>query len=189
MQFQIKEDSQIGYYVDQFLLGQDKMKIDIIHAGIIDAERLLEFYKNILSETLPFIMRNSVPTLEQERQFIQNHDGENSVILLAVDNDKVIGSCNFRVGGHPQLSHTCFLIGIAVAKNYRGLGVGTKLLTSAENWCIDKSIHRLDFEVVDGNPAIFFYEKLGYQIEGRKRKAIKVQDKFKDLLIMAKVLA
>jgi ribosomal protein S18 acetylase RimI-like enzyme len=164
------------------------MKIDIISASIIDAEGLLDFYKNILSENLSFIMSNPVPTLEQEKQFIRNHDGESSVILLAVDNGQVVGMCNFRVGGHHQFAQTCFLIGISVAKKYRRLGVGTKLLTSVENWCKGKSIRRLDFEVVDGNPAVFFYEKFGYQIEGRKREAIKVQDEFKDSLIMAKLL-
>lgn len=165
------------------------MKIDIIPATINDAERLLIFYGNLLSEGLPYIMNNPVPTLEQEIQFIKNHDGKNSLILLAVSNNEVVGMCNFRIGSHQQLSHTCFLIGISVAKHFRRRGVGKKLLSAVEDWCIDRSIYRLDFEVVDGNPAVIFYENLGYQIEGRKHKAIKVQNEFKDLLIMAKLLA
>lgn len=54
---------------------------------------------------------------------------------------------------------------------------------------VDRSIRWIDFEVVDGNPAVAFYESLGYQIEGRKRGAIKVNDDLKDLLIMAKLMA
>jgi RimJ/RimL family protein N-acetyltransferase len=165
------------------------MKIDIIPATINDAERLLNFYENLLSEHLPFIMNNPTPTLEQEIQFIKNHDGKASWILLAVNNKEVVGMCNFRIGSHHQLSHTCSLIGIAIAKDFRRLGIGTKLLTAVEDWCKANSIYRLDFEVVEGNPAIAFYQNLGYQIEGRKRSAIKIGNELKDFIIMAKLLA
>jgi GNAT superfamily N-acetyltransferase len=165
------------------------MKIDIMPATIADAERLQNFYKNLLSENLPFIMDNPLPTLEQEIEFIKYHDGNNSLILLAVNNEEVVGMCNIRMGSHHQLSHTCFLLGISVAKHFRRLGIGAKLLPFVEDWCKDRSIRRLELEVVEGNPAVAFYQSLEYQIEGRKRCAIKVGKEFKDIIIMAKLFA
>ena len=94
----------------------------------------------------------------------------------------------YHIAGHPQHSHCCSL-DISVAKHSRRQGIGLRLITAGEEWCRSKSIRRLDFEVIDGNPAVAFYQELGFEIEGRKREAVKVGDEFRDLIIMARLLA
>ncbi len=53
----------------------------ITPANIEDAKRIFLYYKEILEEKLPFISNNSVPTIEQEIEFIQNHNTDYSLIF------------------------------------------------------------------------------------------------------------
>ena len=154
------------------------MNVEIVPANVDDAERVLAYYTDLLAERIPFIMDNPVPTLEQEIEFIQKHDGQGDVLLLAVCEEQIVGSSGYHIAVHHQRAHTCSL-GISVAKAWRRRGIGAKLIRAGEKWCSSRSIRRLCFEVVDGNPAVGFYQGLGFEIEGRKRKAIRVGDTFR----------
>jgi len=164
------------------------MNIEITPATVSDARQVLSYYTDILSENLPFIMSNPVPTLEQEINFIKKHDGNYSLLLLAKHEGLLIGMNGYQIERHPQHSHSCSL-GITVAKSFRGKGVGTQLIQSGIGWCKSKFVLRLELEVIDGNPAVPFYEKLGFKVEGRKRKFVRIGESFKDMIIMAQILA
>jgi RimJ/RimL family protein N-acetyltransferase len=163
------------------------MDVEITAAGVEHAEGVLAYYAALLAEKLPFIMDNPVPTLEQEIEFIEKHDGKRAVLLLAMAGGQVVGIGGYSLGAHRQRAHTCSL-GISVAKPFRRRGIGTRLIAAGEEWCRSKSVRRLELEVLHDNPAVAFYEKLGFEVEGRKREAIGVDDNFRDLLIMAKLL-
>jgi GNAT superfamily N-acetyltransferase len=162
--------------------------LSIVPATSEDAQKVLTFYSCLLAEHLPYIMDNPAPTLEQEIAFIQRHDGKRSLLLLAHSGEQVVGMCGYQIAAHQQLSHVCSL-GISVHKAFRSQGIGRRLIAAGEKWCRSRAVYRLEFEVVDGNPAVVFYQRLGFEIEGRKRKAIKVGDDFRDLIIMAKMFS
>jgi RimJ/RimL family protein N-acetyltransferase len=164
------------------------MSMEIRQATEADTEAILSYYTELLAEKLPFIMGNPVPTLEQERTFVQKHDGKRAALFLALSKGRVVGMSGYHIGGHPQHSHSCSL-GISVGKPFRRQGIGSRLIATGEEWCRSKSVRRLDFDVIDGNPAVAFYQQLGFEIEGSKREAVKVGDEFRDLIIMAKLLA
>ncbi len=56
-----------------------------------------------------------------------------------------------------------FLNKIVVDKETRGLGVGKKLLRSFLEKCSEKNLKRVRFRVRTDNPAISFYDKLGFR--------------------------
>lgn len=164
------------------------MKTEIKQATNHDAEAVLAYYTELLAEGLTEILANPVPTLEQEKEFLKKHDGQQSALFLAFVDGRVVGMSGYHIAVHPQTRHSCSL-GISVAKNFRRHGIGSQLISAGEEWCRSKAIHRLEFEVIDGNPAVVFYQRLGFGIEGRKRDAIRVGSKFKDVIIMAKMMA
>lgn len=164
------------------------MNVKIIQAKMEHAEALRIYYTELLLEKLPFIMDNPAPTLEQEQAFIQKNDGVGSLLLLAVSDGNVVGMSGYNIAAHHQLSHVCSL-GISIAKPFRRHGIGSRLISDGETWCRSRSVRRLEFEVVDGNPAVVFYQHLGYEIEGRKQQAFRVGEVFRDVIIMAKMLA
>ncbi len=163
------------------------MKIRITTASEEYAEAVLRYYTDLLAENLPYILNNPVPTLEQELNFIRKHDGERSILFIAIAGEAVVGISNFAIPAHHQYSHTCSL-GISVAKDFRRHGVGSDLISSGESWSRSRGVRRISFDMIDGNPALNFYQHLGYEVEGRKRDAIKVGNEFRDLLLLGKIL-
>ena len=164
------------------------MKLDIRPATLKDTEMILEYYKDLLAEKLPFIFANPVPTMAQEKEFVRSHDGVRAVLFIAEHEGQVVGISGYHIAEHPQLAHNCSLA-ISVARLYRRQGIGSELIHAGEEWCRSKSIQRLDLEVIEGNSAVKFYQELGYVIEGRKHGAFRAGDKFRDIIIMAKSLA
>ncbi len=166
----------------------EKMSIEVVQPNVDDAERVLAYYTDLLADRIPFILDNPVPTLEQEVEFIRRHDGEQAALFMAVAGGGVVGLAGYTLAAHHQRRHTCSF-GISVAKAWRGRGIGASLIRAGEDWCASRSVRRLSCEMIEGNPAAAFYERLGFEIEGRKRQAIQVGESFKDLIIMAKLLA
>jgi ribosomal protein S18 acetylase RimI-like enzyme len=76
---------------------------------------------------------------------------------------------------------------ISVREAYRGKGVGTALMETAENYAKSKKIRRIELEVFGKNKnAIALYEKRGYVIEGIKKEAVYNLNAFDDIIIMTK---
>ena len=62
-------------------------------------------------------------------------------------------------------------IGMMVARDWRGRGVGTALLETAIAWAREQGLHKLSLDVFPHNEAaIALYRKLGFVEEGRRVK-------------------
>ena len=67
------------------------------------------------------------------------------------------------------------IINIVVNKEYRNLGIGSKLI----NYCIEKhQFKALNLEVKENNPAVSFYEKIGFKIMRKIPKYYKDADAY-----------
>lgn len=62
-------------------------------------------------------------------------------------------------------------IGMAVARGWRGRGVGSALLSAAIDWARERGLHKLSLSVfVHNTAAIALYRKFGFVEEGRRVK-------------------
>ncbi len=86
--------------------------------------------------------------------------------LVAVAVAELIGSL------HVERSRFGFGdLGMAVAREWRGRGVGTALLAAAIDWAREQGLHKLSLSVFPHNAAaIALYRKFGFVEEGRRRK-------------------
>jgi RimJ/RimL family protein N-acetyltransferase len=86
--------------------------------------------------------------------------------IVAVSDDRIIGSL------HVEASRFGFgEIGMAVARDWRGRGVGSALLTAAVDWARERGLHKLSLGVFPHNAAaIALYQKFGFVEEGRRLK-------------------
>ena len=83
--------------------------------------------------------------------------------IVAVTGAEVIGSLVVEPSRHGFGE-----IGMAVAREWRGHGVGSALLAAAIEWARDRGLHKLSLGVFAHNTAaIELYRKFGFVEEGR----------------------
>jgi RimJ/RimL family protein N-acetyltransferase len=86
--------------------------------------------------------------------------------LVAVAGAELIGSLVVEPSRHGFGE-----IGMAVAREWRGRGVGSALLADAIEWARDRGLHKLSLGVFAHNAAaIQLYHKFGFVEEGRRIK-------------------
>ncbi|ANG95434.1 GNAT family N-acetyltransferase [Brucella pseudogrignonensis] len=109
------------------------------------------------------------------------------IVILALLNDKIVGSCDVRCA-EGRRSHAG-TIGIGVHDDYQGQGIGTgmmgQIIDVADNWL---NLKRLDLLVyADNVPAIQLYEKFGFEREGVLRSDSFRDGHYVDSLMMARL--
>ena len=77
---------------------------------------------------------------------------------------------------------------ISIKSSHQNKGLGTKLMLEAEEFLKRHKVRRIELEVFSKNKAVELYKRLGYEIEGKRRKAVENGDGFDDIVFMAKFL-
>lgn len=129
-------------------------------------------------------------TLEKEREFLEHYAAaENSTFLVAEVDGHVVGSLMVTGGTRRANRHEAAL-GITIDPPWRNQGIGTALMRHAVEWARSTGIlTRIQLFVFARNAAaIHLYEKFGFQVEGRRRRAIRKDGEYLDDLLMALLL-
>jgi RimJ/RimL family protein N-acetyltransferase len=123
--------------------------------------------------------------LEETRKSLME-DMERGVIrLIALGESKVIGWCHIRPDRWEGFTHTGWL-GMGVLNKYRGQGIGSALLYQTLAEARNRGLERVELSVFASNlPAIHLYEKFKFEIEGRKKRARKLDGNYDDIIVMA----
>ena len=108
--------------------------------------------------------------------------------LFALSNDKPIGMIVYIVDIKLKTRHVANIFGVYVKKEHRGQGTGKKLIDSTISLIKkDKAIVKIKITVnPEQKAAVKLYKKCGFDLVGRHKKELKVDDKFYDELIMEK---
>jgi len=86
--------------------------------------------------------------------------------IVAVGDGEVIGSIHVAASGHGYGE-----IGMAIAREWRGRGVGSALMEAAIDWARARGLHKLSLGVFAHNAAgLALYRKYGFVEEGRRVK-------------------
>ncbi|MDR6229610.1 putative acetyltransferase [Pseudomonas sp. SORGH_AS199] len=125
-------------------------------------------------------------TAEQWRQR-QSAEREGRVTLVALQQGRVVGSASLEQQPRIRRQH-CGAIGMGVARDCQGQGIGTQLLTAlldlADNWM---NLQRVELTVFsDNEPALALYRKLGFEEEGLLRRYALRDGVFTDVYSMAR---
>lgn len=158
-----------------------------------DAQALLAYLDLILQDdngmvTEPGEMQLSVDEEKKWRQGMQEHPNE--ILLIVEHNGEIIGNLDFHIGQRRRLAHRGWL-GMAVASQWRGKGVGSILLGGLLKWTTTRpDIDKISLAVLAINkPAINLYQKFGFVEEGRRIREIKMPNgSYIDDILMYKLL-
>jgi RimJ/RimL family protein N-acetyltransferase len=166
------------------------VSIVIREARLDDAEKLIAHITAIANEPGSQILLwpgELQLTIEDERKWIQgNLQAENSTLLVAESEAKIIGVLSCKGGEQKGTKHTTSL-GISVHKDWRNQGVGRALMERAIAWAEGTGIiKRIQLEVTAGNASgIHLYENLGFEKEGLRRRGMFKYGEYLDTWMMA----
>jgi ribosomal protein S18 acetylase RimI-like enzyme len=105
--------------------------------------------------------------------------------LVALDQERVVGWCEVRRDLLPGRAHSG-LLGMGLRAPYRGRGLGRQLLDAALRLARERGFERIELLVRSANDAaIRLYARAGFQEEGRKRDALRLDGRSEDELLMA----
>lgn len=131
---------------------------------------------------MPFFQ---APPLEQTRRRVLKILEKGGIFLVALDGRNLSGWCEIKRYDFEGLDHVGQL-GIGVLKNYRGQGIGTALLRKIVQMAPARGFEKVDLFVFASNVhAIHLYEQEGFEVEGRQRRARKLDGLYDDNVLMA----
>lgn len=123
--------------------------------------------------------------IERIEGFVKESVATDAVQFMALDSGKVVGWADIFPSWAYAVAHSGSL-GMGVLAEYRGLGIGRRLLEAciAKAWA--KGITRVQLEVrADNERAIGLYKALGFSQEALKRQAMRFDGVYFDALQMS----
>jgi RimJ/RimL family protein N-acetyltransferase len=172
---------------------RDALPVRIRQAEPEDAAELIAYFRRIFAEpgiNLITEVDEFAPTVESESRIIREFARQaNSLFLVAVSDGQIVGQLTLEGGKRRNVRHAAVL-GITVARDWRGQGIGRRLMEHAIRWARDgRLLKRIELHVfVRNEGAIHLYQAMGFQVEGRRRGAVIRDGEPLDDLVMGLLL-
>ena len=160
-------------------------------ARVEDAASLVELFKQLDEETnfMLFEPRERTITVEQQVSRLKAFEDSTTEAMFVAENNGTILGFAVGIGGVANRSRHSVHIVMGVLQSHWNQGVGRELMKTLEAWAKDKHSHRLELTVMAHNTkAITFYEKCGFEREGIKRDALRVEGKYVNEIYMSKLI-
>ena len=124
-------------------------------------------------------------SLEQSRTFLKRIVENSLPQVVAVNNGQIVGWCDIIPNTKTGFTHVGRL-GMGVHRDHRRKGIGRSLLEACLSLARTAGLERVELEVFsDNKAAIRLYECHGFNLEGVKTHARKLEGKYQDIQLMA----
>lgn len=160
------------------IILKNSKKVTVREAVPEDADALIRAAKTYLStsEFLCSYEDEFNPTEQEEKSWIDAHQAENSLLLVATYKDEIL--CTFNATGfqNKKMYHVAVL-GISILEEWRGMGLGKAMFDLLISWAKSSPLQMLVLEVFAENiNAIHLYEKYGFKVDGIRKGYFKNAD-------------
>lgn len=167
---------------------KDNRQVTIRLALPSDASALLDLIKQYLdtSEYIPINNADFNKTAEEIESWINKlNTAQNSLMIIAEHNGKLVGNLDLTGHHRTSLQHTAVL-GMGMLLEWQNTGLGTALLHSAIQWAKENTIlELLTLDVYTENIAgIALYRKQGFKEVGIVPNFIKDNGRYYDNMSM-----
>ena len=126
--------------------------------------------------------------LAETRDFVLNMIKHRNPHIVATDGDRVVGWCDITRDFFPTHRH-CGSLGMGIIPDYRGKGLGRRLIAAALEKARQESFARIELSVhADNGRAIALYEKTGFVVEGVLKRSVYIDGRYLDTICMAVML-
>lgn len=164
-------------------------KMEIRNIRIEDAENYLDMLLNLDKETkfMMFEPGERSTDINAVKNAIKKSINDNNLFLVVTYKENIVGFLSIQRGEYRRIRHTGYLV-VGIREKYRGMGIGNALFSKIDTWAMENNITRLELTVICSNTiAKHLYEKNGFIVEGIKKKAMIIDDKYVDVFSMAKI--
>lgn len=149
-----------------------------------DIEGFREVLDSVAKEKR-YLAQFEAPTIERTIAFVTEGIANNVSQFVALDENTIVGWADIFPNKYPSMTHSGSL-GIGLLSEYRGQGIGKKLLISCITKAQENGISRIALQVrADNENAIALYKKVGFQTEGVMRNYMLFDGVFYDGLTMS----
>lgn len=158
---------------------------------ISDAEQFLSLINTTDAET-PFLLYEAgerKTTVKEQADIIKKGIKEGTLVFVLEDAEHLLG---FVYGGVFSVNRRrhCMHVAIAILQDFTGQGWGTKLMEKLESAAVKQGISRLELSVsVNNKKAIALYQKLGFELEGKRKGSFLIDGALEDDYMMAKIIS
>jgi RimJ/RimL family protein N-acetyltransferase len=166
------------------------MTLAIRPADPRDAARLVELAAEVGAEEEGWLIADGEwRSAADERRYlktIRRHDY--AAVLVAEVDGEIVGRLSIARDPHPASEHVADL-GVMVARDHRGRGIGRALMESAEGWARRAGVLKIELHVFPHNEvALALYDHLGYRRVGLRRRHYRRREGLVDAILMEKEL-
>ena len=136
-----------------------------------DADALVELGREVGAEPEGWLITTgNWRTGGEERRYLKAiRRWHHAAVFVAEADGRIVGRLSIARDPHPASPHVADL-GLLVAADLRGRGIGRSLLTAAVEWARAAGVTKLELHVFPWNePALRLYERFGFQREGVRR--------------------
>lgn len=160
------------------------MDITVRQIRIEDAESFRECLDAVARERRFLAQVEALP-LVQVQAFVRSSVDHDAAQYVAIADERVVGWCDILAHWAHALRHVGSL-GMGVHADFRGQGLGERLLRTTIAHAVRNGIYRVTAEArTDNVAAIGLYEKLGFRHEAHTRCALRFDGTFYDGVQMA----
>jgi RimJ/RimL family protein N-acetyltransferase len=125
------------------------------------------------------------PPLDDVKAFARSNIAKGYPQLIVLSAGEVVGWCDVVPKPRPVHAHVGGL-GVALLPEFRGQGLGERLIRQALEAARAFGLHRVELTVREDNKnAIALYKKIGFEIEGLMRDAMKVDGVYESTYLMS----
>ena len=173
---------------------KDGRKAVLRTAQIVDAAEMLAFRIKSLGQTdylMQYPEEMADYTIEKQLNFINRMiESPNDKMFTVIVDGKIAGTGQVSFNTRIKTRHKAG-IGIALLKEYWGLGIGSEIFTEIIKSAQSRDgVELLELNVIEGNErAIALYRKFGFEIVAEIPDAIRLKDgtSLKEITMMKKL--
>lgn len=161
------------------------------HTKIRDAKEedlasICEIFNQVI-ESGNVIYQDKLFTHEDMTPWYQNKKAKGYPVIVAEHNNQVIGFGACDIFRARECYSTTSELAVHLHKDFRGKGIGTKIIQELEKKSKDQGIHSMVACIDSGNTgSVRLHERLGFSIVGTMREVARKQNQWLDLVILEK---
>lgn len=132
-----------------------------------------------------FLALPEAPPLEEVKSFVRSNVERGVPQVVARAESQVVGWCDIVPGWHHTLRH-CGSLGMGLLPAHRGQGLGRLLFDECLRLAVQAGVTRVELEAREDNePALSLYRQLGFSVDGRKARGMRVNGEYISTIAMS----